>query len=150
MQKYNQFYKLTLTIAALLILSAGAAFCAAGTIPTAPDTTVQKTSVQTSEQPIKPAASQNTSQTTLPTTDKAAAETLGSSVIPVKKILIKFGISMLLVIVSLVVLVFSLNFLKRFFKQPSRITPKELYNDTLKTPKTIDEAIISFIKKNKL
>ena len=177
----NNKYNHLLTIAALLIISAGAAFCSPATnqkVPTsqaqtqtditnkttAPvnvqaqssltnvpieKTTGLKTPVQPTDKTIQTGFSQ-TAQPAIPTTDQAPAENLGGSVIPVKSILIKFGIAMILVLASLVVIILGLNFMKKFFKQPSRITPKELYNDTLKTPKKIEEAIISFIKKNKL
>lgn len=64
-------------------------------------------------------------------------------------ILKKFAITMGSVLVSLIVIWFGLNILKKF-KLNNRSHSKDLYNDGLSSPKTVDEAIAFFINKNRL
>lgn len=80
----------------------------------------------------------------------AAVANVGSSVLPIKTILIKFGITMVLVIGSLCIIWIGLTFFKKSSKTSKLLNRKNLYNDNLKQPDSVDEAIISFINRNKL
>ena len=85
-------------------------------------------------------------------TDVWLGETVtGTGVIPFKKVLIKFCLAMGAVLVSVFVIWIGLNIFKKHSPESFRnAEEKDLYSDTLETPKSVDEAIISFIDKNKL
>ena len=75
----------------------------------------------------------------------------GENVIPIKTVLIKFGITMGSVLVSLIVIWILLNFYKAYYTQETKkAKTQSLYGDTLDTPKSIDDAVIMFIDKNRL
>ena len=76
---------------------------------------------------------------------------VGTSVIPLKTVLIKFAISMGSVILSLLIIWIGLNAYRQYslskFPKPNN---KDLYGDSLETPKNMEDAVISFIDKNRL
>lgn len=76
---------------------------------------------------------------------------MGSGVIPIKTVFIKFGITMGAVLASLLIIWFALSTFKKF-KATSVKEYKEqsLYGDNFKTSTNINEAIITFIDKNRL
>ena len=76
----------------------------------------------------------------------------GSGVVPVKTVLIKFAVSMGSVLVSLIVIFVVLAVLKKQYgaNLNNRSNSADLYGDTLETPKNIEDAVISFIDKNRL
>jgi len=64
-------------------------------------------------------------------------------------ILKKFALTMGCVGLSLIIIWFGLNIFKKFkFRKTS--SAQDLYNDGLKSPRTVDEAIVLFINKNRL
>ncbi len=75
----------------------------------------------------------------------------GSAVISFKTVLIKFGITMGSVLISIIVIWLGLKSFKEYIGQtPQSIDKNSLYGDTLETPKSVDDAVISFIDKNRL
>jgi hypothetical protein len=75
----------------------------------------------------------------------------GSAVIPFKTVLIKFGITMGSVLLSIIVIWAGLKSFKEYInQQPQKLDKSSLYGDTLETPKSVDDAVISFIDKNRL
>lgn len=77
--------------------------------------------------------------------------TTGSNVMPLNTVLMKFGITMGAVIVSLLIILFGLTAFKKFTaKSMKEYKQQALYGDSFKTSTTMDEAIISFIDKNRL
>ncbi|MEE3348525.1 MAG: hypothetical protein VZR09_00650 [Candidatus Gastranaerophilaceae bacterium] len=76
----------------------------------------------------------------------------GSGVVPIKTVLLKFAVSMGSVLVSLIVIFVVLAILKKQYgdKLNNRANTADLYGDTLETPKNINDAVISFIDKNRL
>lgn len=77
--------------------------------------------------------------------------TAGSSVLPIKTVIIKFLITMAAVLVSLVVLFFALIAYKKYtINSINEYKKNSLYGDNFNTPQTMDDAVISFINKNKL
>ena len=75
----------------------------------------------------------------------------GSAVIPIDVVLLKFAITMGSVFASIIVIWLGLRAFKDYaggkYNKPN---PQNLYGDTYETPKTMDDAIISFIDKNRL
>ena len=63
--------------------------------------------------------------------------------------MIKFIITMFGVVLSSVVIWLGLTIYNKFFVK-NRLKNRELPEDTLNTPKTIEEAVTFFIKKNRL
>ena len=75
----------------------------------------------------------------------------GSAVIPIQTVLTKFCMTMGSVLLSLVVIWIGLNLYKNYYlKQQQNSNKKELYGDTMDTPKNIEDAVITFIDKNRL
>lgn len=75
----------------------------------------------------------------------------GSGVIPIKTVLIKFGITMGAVLVSLLIIWFALSTFKKYTANSVKEYKQQaLYGDNFKTSTSINEAIISFIDKNRL
>ncbi len=76
----------------------------------------------------------------------------GSAVVPIKTVLIKFAVSMGSVLVSLIVIFVVLALFRKQYGANfnNRGNSADLYGDTLETPKNIDDAVISFIDKNRL
>jgi len=76
----------------------------------------------------------------------------GSSVVPLKTVLVKFAISMGSVLISLIVIFIVLAYFRKQYGGAidNRNNPDDLYGDSLGTPKNIEDAIISFIDKNRL
>lgn len=76
---------------------------------------------------------------------------MGSGVIPIKTVLIKFGITMGAVIASLLIIWFALLTFKKYAANSVKEYKQQaLYGDNFKTSTNINEAIISFIEKNRL
>lgn len=65
------------------------------------------------------------------------------------EVLVKFAVVMCGVILSLLVIWFGLSLYKKCTAKTFKIG-KNLYNDGLSSPKTIDEALVFFINKNRL
>ncbi len=87
-----------------------------------------------------------TAQTAVP----AAAEAIEQTTKAVNNdVIIKFAIAMFGVVLSAVVLFFGLWIYNRFFVDKG-LFPSNDPDDVLNTPKTINEAVIGFIKRNKL
>jgi len=75
----------------------------------------------------------------------------GSNVLPFKTVVFKFLITMGAVLVSLIIVFFALIAYKRYSANVIKEHKKKsLYGDSYNAPKTMDEAIASFIMKNKL
>ena len=76
---------------------------------------------------------------------------VGSNVIPIKTVLVKFGITMGSVLVSLIVIWILLSAYKAYYADEIKKNKSQsLYGDTLNTPKSIEDAVIMFIDKNRL
>lgn len=70
----------------------------------------------------------------------------GSNVMPIKTVLIKFGIAMGSVIISLLIIWILLNLYKSYYGSKTlKSDNKLLYEEKLNTPKDMDEALIKFI-----
>lgn len=75
----------------------------------------------------------------------------GSAVIPLNTVLIKFGFTMGAVLVSLLIIWAALYSFKKFTaKSINEYKQQSLYGDNFRTPASMDDAIVSFIKKNRL
>lgn len=75
----------------------------------------------------------------------------GSGVLPVKTVIVKFLITMVAVLISLVVVFLLLAAYKKYSDKIIKETQKKsLYGDSYSAPKTMEDAIASFIQKNKL
>ena len=76
---------------------------------------------------------------------------VGVNVLPFKTVLIKFAVTMGSVLISLLIIWIILRLYKQYyFEEIQKINRESLYGDKLDTPKNIDDALISFIDKNKL
>ena len=64
-------------------------------------------------------------------------------------VIIKFAVAMLGVVVSAVILFLGLWIYNKFFVD-KRLFPNNNGDDVVNTPKTVNEAVIGFIKRNKL
>ena len=76
---------------------------------------------------------------------------VGENVLPIKTVIMKFGITMGSVLISLLIIWILLNFYKAYTaEETKKAKTQSLYGDTLDTPKSIDDAVIMFIDKNRL
>lgn len=76
---------------------------------------------------------------------------VGSSVVPIKTVMIKFGITMGSVLLSLIIIWSVLYSFKKYTADSIKeYNKKALYGDNFRTPTSMDDAIVSFINKNRL
>ena len=75
----------------------------------------------------------------------------GSNVLPFETVLIKFGITMAAVAVSILIIWICLKMFKSYVKQQFELNRQKILNkDSENTVKNVDDAIVSFINKNRL
>ncbi len=75
----------------------------------------------------------------------------GSNVIPIKTVFVKFAITMGSVLLSLLIIWILLYSYKKYSVEAVKeYNQKSLYGDNMKQTKTVGEAIVSFIEKNRL
>ena len=75
----------------------------------------------------------------------------GSAVIPLNTVFIKFGITMGAVLISLLIIWSGLYSFKKFTaKSIKEYKQQALYGDNFNTATNMDDAIVSFIEKNRL
>lgn len=147
--QHKTFSKILLKVlsaAAIVIIVAQSAFCVSEGLFSPVAQTVQESTQTTS---AGHEVMQNSAQTTQETSSKTPLTDAQKAQQEKKETILKFVIAMAGVLISSVLIFLGLTIYNKFFVNKSMFADNNS-DDALNTPKTVDEAVNFYIKRNKL